>query len=250
MDLETRVAKLPSNLPSPDTYEQEYTFWPWGGLLEWVASWVERNAPKNAVIIDYMCGTGHLLNAVKATRPDLSVYGCSITAEYIAWAQKRYHNINIVLEDALVFQPPSQPDVVLCTAGLHHLPYEKQQIFLDKIASEIKPSGHFIIGEELIGVDVCGHERQRAVLDLWFALMRHAVDADAPRPILDAALGVLRADLFAEGEYKRSQAALESLLRERFRIVESVKMWPSFPSDYGDWVWVCAAEPASMGGRE
>ncbi len=241
------MTKLASNLPSPDTYEQEYTYWPWGRLLEWVAAWVERNAPKNGVIVDYMCGTGFLLNDILSCRPDLSVCGCSITKEYVEWAQQHYSNLHVVLEDALLFRPPSRVDIVLCTAGLHHLPFEKQEVFLSKVASELQPDGRFVVGEELIGVDDLGSRRQQAVLELWFALMQHIVQAGAPGGVVEAAVGVMRADLFADGEYKRSQSAINAMLRERFALVEFKKMWPASPADYGDGVWVCAAKLPSKG---
>lgn len=234
-----------TNLPTPEMYEQEYFYWPWGRLLEWVASWVERNAPRSALIVDYMCGTGFLLNNILSHRSDLSVFGCSITRAYIEWAQQKYSNIQVVLEDALLFHPPAKPDIILCTAGLHHLPYKKQGTFLNKVASELQPNGQFIIAEEMIGVDDQGPDRQRAVLDLWFALMQYAVQARAPKEILDAAIGVMRADLFADGEYKRSHMVLEAMLRERFSIVEFTKIWPDSRADYGDGVWVCVADSAS-----
>lgn len=239
------MATQTTNLPTPETYEQEYVYWPWGRLLEWVASWVERNAPKNALIVDYMCGTGFLLNRIVSRRPDLTVCGCSITRPYIEWSQQRYRNIRVILEDALSFRPPAKPDIILCTAGLHHLPYEKQDVFLNKVASELQPNGRFIIGEELIGVDVEGPERQRAVLELWFALMQHAVQAQAPQEVLDAAVGVMRADLFADGEYKRSQPALEAMLKERFSVLEVTKTWPDSGADYGDYAWVCSGDSSS-----
>lgn len=239
------VADQQTNLPTPDIYEQEYTYWPWGRLLEWVASWVERNAPRNGLIVDYMCGTGFLLNDILSRRPDLSVCGCSITRSYIEWAQQRYRNIGVILEDALSFQPPSHPDIILCTAGLHHLPYEKQEVFLSKVASELQPNGRFVIGEELISIDESGSERQRAVLELWSALMEHAVQAGAPREVLEAAIEVLRGDLFEDGEYKRSQLAMEAMLSKQFSLAEFTKTWPDSPAGYGDGVWVCTAESAS-----
>ena len=235
-----------SSLPTAAIYEQEYIYWPWGRLVEWVASWVEANAPSNALIVDYMCGTGFLLNEIAKRRRDLSVCGCSITPSFIEWARERYEHINVVLEDAFEFDPPADADVILCTAGLHHLPYERQALFLDKVLSELRRDGRFLIGEEVIAADESGAARQAAVLDLWFSLMHYAVQREAPDGVLQAAIDVMKADLCADGEYKRSRVAIEDMLRRRFRIIDYAQTWPDGATDYGDGVWVCA--PRSMGG--
>jgi cyclopropane fatty-acyl-phospholipid synthase-like methyltransferase len=236
------MAKQPTNLPTPEIYEQEYLYWPWGKLIEWIGAWVEKNAPMNALIVDYMCGTGFLINDILSRRSDLSVCGCSLTQEYVEWAKHKYSKIRIVLEDALLFHPPAKPDIILCTAGLHHLPYCSQKSFISKIASELQPNGRFIIAEEFIEADI-GHERQEGVLNLWFSLMRYIIQSKAPKEILDTALGVMRADLFEEGEYKRSQEKLESMLSEKFKIIQFVKIWPNSCERYGDGLWIC--EPRS-----
>ena len=113
-------------MPEPAVYELEYQFWPWGRLLARVASWVHSHAPQNGVIVDYMCGTGYLLNDLLARRSDLQAAGCSITESYIDYARMRYPRIHVSLCDAMIFEPISSPDIILCTAGLHHLARELQ----------------------------------------------------------------------------------------------------------------------------
>lgn len=49
------------NLPDPDVYEQEYTFLPWGRLIDEVVVYVSGNARKDGAVLDLMCGPGYLL---------------------------------------------------------------------------------------------------------------------------------------------------------------------------------------------
>jgi SAM-dependent methyltransferase len=245
--MESHSANSATSLPAPDVYEQEYVYWPWGELLKWVSAWVERHAPKHGLIVDYMCGTGYLLNDIVSRRPDLTVYGCSITPAYVEWANQRYSNITIVCEDAFAFTPPGCADVILCTAGLHHLAFERQEAFLSKAASELQPGGWFVIGEEVIGVDDVGPERQKAVLDLWHQLMKHAVQSEAPESVLGAAIEVMRADLFWDGEFKRSQPSIKAMLDRQFTIADFAKTWPDTDVGYGDCVWVCRTKACAKG---
>jgi 2-polyprenyl-3-methyl-5-hydroxy-6-metoxy-1,4-benzoquinol methylase len=67
-----------ATMPDPELYEQEFDYWPWGNLLQQITEWTVANAPTATSILDYMCGTGYLLNSISALRKDLSVTGCDI----------------------------------------------------------------------------------------------------------------------------------------------------------------------------
>ena len=232
------AARAPK-LPSAHVYEQEYMYWPWGRLLEAVADWVSSNAPQSAFLLDYMCGTAHLLNRISHARPDLTLAGCSLTSAYIDFAQREYPNIDVVLEDALAYRPKQSPEITICTAGLHHLERHKQPTFLEKTASELVPGGYFLLGEELIAEYGSEKTRRLAVVEMCSALLEHAIESDAPHDLLAAASDVLANDLLERGEFKTCQSQIHDML-ERHYVVEQVRQtWPSDTTRFGDFLFVC-----------
>jgi len=226
-------------MPTPSVYEQEYVYWPWGKLLKLVASWVQSNAPQSAFILDYMCGTGFLLNEVATLRPDLSVAGCSLTPSYIDYAKQAYPRIDVVLHDAMKYKPKRPPDIVICTAGLHHLDRKKQPAFIEKVASELSRDKYFLLGEELIAEYKTEKERLFAVLEMCFALLSYVVKADAPRQVIAAATKILGNDLFESGEYKTCRTEIIKMLEPYFTIDAVHHTWPDDSDSFGDFLFVC-----------
>jgi SAM-dependent methyltransferase len=231
----TSVAKL----PLPDFYEREYTYWPWGTLLARVAVLVAIHAPQGSHIVDYMCGTGFLLNLIHTRRPDLTLEGCDINPSYVEFAQQHYPAANFVLADARDFKPSMPPALVLCTAGLHHLSRSEQPRFLAKIARELPSGACLLLGEELIESYKGEAERRRAVINMCTALLRYIVDRDAPLEVLESATDVLCNDLPERGEYKISRGDLEALLCTHFRIENFEHIWPDEPVPFGDVLLLC-----------
>ena len=228
-----------SGLPgAAETYEGEYNFWPWGMLLSFVANWVEVNAPTNANILDYMCGTGYLLNQVAQRRQDLHCFGCSLTPEYIDYAKRKYTRIQVDLCDAREYQPISNPDIVICTAGLHHLPWNSQGLFLEKIASEMESGKAFVVGEELIRSFKNEKERRISVIEMNTAVLKYMTEREAPSEILVTAADVLKADLSGI-EYKIDKPTIENILCSHFLIEDQIRLWPKNEQEYGDYVFIC-----------
>src|SRR5437870_4892471 len=87
-------------LPPPDIYEAEYKFWPWGRLLAEAAACAISTAPRDGHVVDYMCGTGYLLNLIQSKRPDLSLEGWDILQSYIEYGRRRYPNVVLHCGDA------------------------------------------------------------------------------------------------------------------------------------------------------
>lgn len=225
--------------PEPGVYEREYEYWPWGRVLRVVATWVERNAPDGATVIDYMCGTGYLLNEIACKRNDLRLHGCSLTRQMIEYGQQRYPHLTLRCQDALEYQPPDNPQVILCTAGIHHLPPDGQTAFISKVARELAPGGAFIVGEEVIRAKESRASRALAALELGVALISHAINAAAPNDVVRAAIDVLRNDVLLEGEWKQSLPELRGMISQHFRIEEIQHLWPDNDPSYGDVVLVC-----------
>ena len=232
---EQRVSGMPN---AAETYEGEYGFWPWGMLLSFVADWIEKYAPANATVLDYMCGTGYLLNIVAQRRQDLRCFGCSLTPEYIHYAKRKYTKIQVDLCDAREYQPATRPDIVVCTAGLHHLPWNSQESFLQKVASELTTGKTFLLGEELIRRFTDEKERRMAVIEMNTEVLKYMTEKQAPANILVTAADVLKADL-AGLEYKIDKATIENMLSSNFQIDDQIRFWPENEQGYGDHVFIC-----------
>ncbi|MBA7695855.1 hypothetical protein ES703_104495 [subsurface metagenome] len=181
------ISRSHSYMPSPEIYEKEYRFWPWGKLVNLVAGWIESNAQKLDVVVDYMCGTGYLLNEIASRRKDLKISGCSITPTFIEYAKKAYPRIDVVLQDAFEYKPKLLPDIVICTGGLHHLKRTLQPKFLEKIASELSTGKLFLLGEELIKHYNNENERRIAVIEMVETLISYVERQKAPREVVQVA---------------------------------------------------------------
>ena len=219
-------------------YEMEYEFWPWGLVVEQLRSWLVEHAPDDACIIDYMCGTGFLLNSLKSCRPDLRCFGCSLTAEYIEYAQSQYPEVSLSICDAREYVPPCPPDVVICAAGLHHLPYDQQPVFLQKIASELEPGKWLLIAEEVLPVAENEQERRVGAVNLHAASIKYMIKQGAPIEMVLTALEVLTADLLLE-EYKVSRRRLREIVLVDFEIVDERCVWPAEDCGFGNLILFC-----------
>lgn len=230
----TRRAKL----PSPAVYEQEYQYWPWGEVLRHVAEWVALEAPPRAHVLDYMCGTGFLLNEIRHARPDLEVEGCDINASFVTFGKKRY-SAAINTGDALEYRPEPSLQLALCTAGLHHITPGEQRTFIRKVAGELPPGGTFLIAEEVLADHDSEQDRRRAVVQLSGELLLYALDRNAPEAVVEAATDVMVNDLLLRGEYKQSLSQWRKLLAPFFAVEEERFIWPSPDAAFGDVMIVC-----------
>ncbi len=236
MDNDTRV--MP-RMPEPATYEQEYLYWPWGDLLAMAAHWACAQAPKNGLVVDYMCGTGFLLDAISKLRPDLHLAGCDLAEDYVTYGRSKYPHLNIACCDSLAYRPEMRPQMTLCTAGLHHLPRAEQRVFLSKISAELEPGGHLVLGEEVIPDYETTGERKTGVLRAGFALLSFVISSGATDPVVAAAVDVLGNDLLERGEYKLSERMLLGMLEPTFEILAVRRIWPAEHVDYGDVLCLC-----------
>jgi hypothetical protein len=76
-------------------------------------------------------------------------------------------------------------------------------------------------------------------MDLWSGILGEIIDAGGTRDVVDAAIEVLRADLFLDGEYKMTAPALASLLSVDFVIDETQWTWQTPGGLAGDLVVEC-----------
>lgn len=229
----------PISLPSPEIYEAEYGSWPWGRLIESVAEWVVESAPRNATVVDYMCGTGFLLRGVARRRVDLVLIGCDVNRRYVQYARAHHCGAWYRHCDVLHFNPGRPVDIALCTAGLHHLAPKAKSRFLREVATHLGPAGTFVVGEEVLAPYRTDQSRRLSVLGLWLPLLQEIVRRKAQGPTVEAALSVLRADLLQAGEYKTSYATLVRLLNQDFAIRSTKWTWRTGGRLAGDVIVFC-----------
>lgn len=236
--MDVRLKLLPK-VPPPEIYELEYQFWPWGKLLEVAKEWVAANAPHSGSVFDYMCGTGYLLNSIGVLRSDLKLAGCSLDPySYIEYAKEHYPHIPVTYMDAMIYGLPWEPDIVICTAGLHHLDRDLQRQFTVKLAREIKEGKYFILGEETIREYSTERMRRLGVLEMNLALIKHLIVSDTPDSVVEAALDLFSNDLFERGEYKLSLRMILKMFEPYFNLREIHQIWPLETSEYGDFLFI------------
>ena len=229
---------LKTDWPLPESYEEEYRTWPWGALIDHAADIVLSVAPPGAAVLDYMCATGFLLNAISMQRNDLVLHGCEIHEPFVTYARHIRPALEIVHADALAFRPDRTYDVVLCTGGVHHLPFELQERFLDKICDECSPGGTIVIGEEAFRPYASEQERIASAVDLNTELILAGVERGCSLELMFAGLDLLRDDVLARGEYKRNIHDWTSIISRRLELVDIVQTWKP-ESGGGDFLFIC-----------
>jgi SAM-dependent methyltransferase len=225
-------------LPPPDIYEQEYALWPWGLLINKVCEKIINTAPPGGFVLDYMCGTGYVLNAIAERRADLALEGCSLDRTYLEYGRRKYPGLSLVYEDVFRFTPSMSPDVVVCTGGIHHLDRTSQGLFVSKIASELQAGKLLIVGEEVIRPWRDESQRLQSVTELGASLVTYVASQNAPASVIEAAVDMLRNDVLGV-EFKLSLAELVELLTQHFFIEEVQNFWPSGVQEYGDVALTC-----------
>lgn len=229
-------------LPSPDVYELEYRFWPWGLIIKLVEDWVVDQAPRCGVIVDYMCGSGSLLNGIARRRPDLHLYGNTFNMDWVTYGRNHYPGINIKYSHSLEFQPPDKADIAVVTGAIHHLKPSEQPQFVARVKEQINHNGFFIVGEEVIPEYSDNDERRSGVLRLGNALLTFAIKQQAPDLVLEAAIDLLKRDLFRSEEYKIPLRDLKAMLEIGFNIERCDAVWPLPETDFGDYFLVCRSK--------
>jgi SAM-dependent methyltransferase len=228
-------------LPTPDVYELEYKYWPWGALLDAARDIVLAITPQQGDVFDYMCGTGLLLRKITKIRPDICVSGCDSDASFVKFANSHQARGSVKHVDVRTLSICHQKTVVLCTGGLHHLNFEEQSDFLARVAAGCDQHCNFIWGEEAIPEYSTEKERRRSALELNAALIAYALERDCPASLIDAAIEVLRNDILLRGEFKRSLADWQKAIGAHFTITQTKTTWQPQVGG-GDVLFLCKAK--------
>src|SRR3989338_6757964 len=179
-------------MPHTDTYEQELLYMPWKRMTKEVAETVCRMARHKSNILDLMCGTGYLLGQIKLCRPDLNLWGVDLNNDFVKYAKSKYSGrkgIEFVQGDVLNMKPfHCEGDLaVLCTGGLHHLPYENQPDLLGVISHLLEErTGFVIIADPCIDDYSTEKERQIAAAKLGYEYLIATLENGGPAEVIKA----------------------------------------------------------------
>lgn len=225
-------------LPESNIYEQEFKYFiHWGKLMKQVTNIVQRKAPHASRVVDLMCGPGYLLGQLAKVRSDLILSGIDINPEFITHAQQKYPNIEFLVKDVLNFQSTEKYDVVTCTGGIHHLPYEAQESFLQKISEILKPEGLAILADPYVNDYNDEFERKQAAAKLGYKLFA-SLENDTPDDIIKATIDIFYNDIMGH-EFKTSINKMKPIIHKLFSQVELTKTWPTKDTGYGDYYFIC-----------
>lgn len=224
------------NLPTPEIYDKEISFMPWKTVLEDILK-IVKSSPQNTNVLDLFCGPGFLLGKIKQIRPDLTLTGVDFEKEYIDFAQSKYEGINFIHADVANWRCTEQFDLILATAGMHHLPHEQQEAFVERVSKLIKPGGKVIIADPYIDDYTNETERKLASAKLGYEYLAVTIKNGADDDVIKAAIDVMTNDIFLV-EYKNSVKKNRPIFEKYFSKVEQVKTWAEFESEYGDYYFI------------
>jgi trans-aconitate methyltransferase len=225
------------NLPSAEVYEKEFKYMSWGILIHEVEDYIVKNAPKEGKVLDLLCGPGYLLGTLKGKRNDLECLGVDLDPEFISHAKAKYPDINFEVADAFNWKSDDQYDVILVTAGLHHLPPEQQENFVQKVFTLLKPNGFAIVGDPYIDDYSNEKERKIAGAKLGYEYLAETIRNNGTEDMIDAAIQVMINDVKLV-EWKSSVVKNTPVFKKYFSQVEMHKTWPKEETGYGDYYFI------------
>lgn len=225
------------NLPAAKVYEKEFKYMPWGILIHSLLD-VIKNTKRNAKVLDLMCGPGYLLGKINKIRPDLILTGVDLENEFINHAKNKYKKINFINEDAFKWNSKDKFDLIIVTAGVHHLPWNKQEKFIKKISTLLNEKGKVIIADPYIGNYSNEKERKLTSAKLGYEYLVATIENGGTNDVIKAAIDVMSNDIFLI-EWKNSINKIETVVNKYFKKVKLVKTWPKIKSkDFGDYYFI------------
>ena len=142
-------------------------------------------------------------------------------------------------------------DVVICTAGLHHIPYEKQEEFVYKLhrLTDFDKQGFAIVADPYIDDYDRNYEKERklAAAKLGYEYLLATMKNGAPNHIISACIDIMHNDIMRD-EYKTAAYYARNIFFHYFNDIEMHQTWPKeeaknithadFKSEYGDYYFV------------
>ena len=229
--------KNKARFPAAEVYAQELSYMPWGETIEEVIRFVVTHCPRNGRVLDLMCGPGMVLAEIRRQRPDIDLVGVDIEPGFLEYARRHCQGARFVRADVLRWKSRRTFDVVICTGGIHHLPYQKQSTLIRRMSSLLKSSGWCITADPYLGDYANAESRRVAAMELGDAYIQVVRDHGGTEAVLQAVVWVKENDV-AEHEWKVSWRRGPGRFRWVFRRVQWKQMWPRKQpmGGYGDYI--------------
>jgi 2-polyprenyl-3-methyl-5-hydroxy-6-metoxy-1,4-benzoquinol methylase len=231
--------------PSPEIYDSFYRITSWGLLMQNLIEYITNNAPRNANILDLMCGTGYLLNIVSKKRKDLICEGIDLNKEFIEYAQTKKSDISFKIGDVLKWESNKEYDIIVCSGGIHHLRDEDKDIFINRIAVSLDKKGVAILADPYINDYTNETERKLSVAKLGYEYIRYAIEKQALDKELEAVIDILYNDIL-DFEHKTSISKMRSILNQYFKHIVVTKVWGVANAEIGDYYIICKNYMANL----
>lgn len=224
--------------PISKVYEALSIYSPWHLTLNNVLNFIKQQSQADLRVLDFMCGTGFLLNKIKAERPNWELYGIDNNKEFISYAKKNYPNINFSVEDVLDMKGNSDFDIIICAGGTHHLQEQKKRFFLNLIKNSLTPDGVAIIADPFIADFTNESERKLFAAQLGYEYLLYSINRQANTEVLKECIQIMENDMLYL-EYKTSIYKFKSILGNVFKDIKVEKSWPASNSEFGDYYFIC-----------
>lgn len=225
-------------MPRPDTYERELEFLPYKESLGQVIEYVLQHAPQDGTVLDLMCGPGYLLGELQKQRKRLTLRGIDSDETYVDYARTRYPELPFTVADVRTWESDKPYDVVLCTGALHHLPYEEQEGFIERMERMMKDEGFGILSDCYIDGYNNETQRQTAAAYLGYQYLVATIANRAPSDVIEATAQILVNDVMKR-EFKTSIEKRLPVIQRVFPNSETRKVWPNSEiGGYGDYVHI------------
>jgi len=137
-------AELRYNVVGPCTIEQ---FLASGEMvvadIEGALGSVGRSMAQVRKFLDFGCGCGRLIIALRKRWPDLEITGCDVDERGILWCQRHLQGSKCVVNDALPPAPFEDEsfDLIWCGSVFTHLDETRQDSWLAEMRRMLKPGG-------------------------------------------------------------------------------------------------------------
>jgi SAM-dependent methyltransferase len=227
-----------TKFPIPETYLKLFEFTPWKFLTEAIVTLLETTAPKNARLLDLMCGPAHLLSVIRDRRPDLSLVGLDNDDQFINYSSDRHPTIKFIRKNVLEYSPGERFDIVICTGGLHHLREDDKFVLLKRIGQWLNHGGYVIVGDPYIDDFSTERERKLASCKLGYEYINFTIENGGSDDVIEETIAILENDIF-HYENKTSIRRIMPLFEKAFKDVSIKKTFPSYTSDFGDYYFFC-----------
>ena len=106
------------------------------------------------------------------------------------------------------------------------------------MASMVKPEGFVLISDCFIDDYADETERKVAAAKLGYEYLRETIQKGAPEQVVEVTTEILWNDVLMK-EFKTSIRKRQVIYERVFDNVETLKTWPTFESEYGDYISIC-----------